>query len=254
MKNKLDQLLLKGLSLLFEYREPFFKSWKQQLMQFNYQKDSLVVKFEAIIGIALLKSSKEKDLNVDSFIFSILSEWQARFFTKEEEYESVFLLTTIENLYHQLLDENPSTTYLDHQAVQSFFSRILDHTFLTQDVEAQNQKWLKSILSTNIVPISWGAVVKKEHNDYHVETVVCTDSYPVDSHLLDICTSLKATEIDHLSLAIKKLVGSNVLEQTIVQISCINDYLLICSEDVLTDEQITFIRGMYLRQLKLHQL
>jgi DNA-binding CsgD family transcriptional regulator len=254
MKNKLDQLLLKGLSLLFEYREPFFKSWKQQLMQFNYQKDSLVAKFEAIIGIALLKSSKEKDLNVDSFIFSILSEWQARFSTKEEEYESVFLLTTIENLFHQLLDENPSTTFLDHQAVQSFFSRILDHTFLTQDVEAQNQKWLKSILSTNIVPISWGAVVKKEHNDYHVETVVCADSYPVDSHLLDICTSIKAAEIDHLSLAIEKLVGSNVLEQTIVQISCINDYLLICSEDVLTDEQITFIRGMYLRQLKLHQL
>jgi len=254
MKHKLDELLLRGLSLLFEHREPFLKRWKRQLTKLHTPKDSLVTQFEAIIEFAILKASDEKNLNVDSFIFSMLSEWRARFSTKEEEYESIFLLTTIEALFHQLLAEQPSTTFLDHQAVQSFFSRILDHTFLSQDAEVQNQKWLMSILSTDIVPMKWAAVVKKEDSDYHVDTVVCSDSCPVDRHLLEISSSLKAAKIEHLSSAIQKLVGADSIDQPIVHIPCLNDFLLISPEEVLTEEQITFIKGMYVRQVKLHQL
>ncbi|MEH7417881.1 LuxR C-terminal-related transcriptional regulator [Neobacillus drentensis] len=254
MKHKIEQLLMKGLSILLELREPFLKRWKHQLKKLNYQNDHLVAKFETIIELAFLKASEDKNLNVDSFIFSLFSEWQARFSKKEEEYESIFLLTTIEHLFHQLLANKSSATFLDHQAVQSIFSRILDQTFLTQNVESQNQKWLKSIISTNIVPIKWIAVVKKNQPDYQVETVVCSDLYPADRHLLDICTSLKAGEINYLSLAIQKLVGRSTDEQDIIKIPCINDYLLICPEDLMTEEQIMFIKGMYIRQLKLLQL
>jgi DNA-binding CsgD family transcriptional regulator len=254
MKHKIDTLLLKGLSLLFENKESFLKRWKRQLTKLNFQNDGLASKFETIIEMAFHKAADHKNLNVDSFIFSLFSEWQAQFSIKEEEYDSIFLLTTIENLFHQLLAEKPATTFLDHQAIQSFFSRVLDQTLITQHVEAQNHKWLKSIISTNMVPLKWAAVVKKEQSDYQVETVVCSDSNPVDSHLLDICTSLKAVEINHLSLAIQKLVGVSTDKEKIVQIPCMNDYLLISSEDLLTGEQISFIKGMYLRQLKLQQL
>ncbi|MEH7544460.1 LuxR C-terminal-related transcriptional regulator [Neobacillus vireti] len=254
MKHKIDQLLLKGLTLLFEHKEPFLKRWKHQLTKLNYQNDDLVARFETIIEMAIMKPVDERNPNVDSLIFSLFTEWQARFSKKEEENESIFLLTTIENLFHQLLAQKSSTTFLDHQAVHSFFSRILDQTFLSQNVEAQNQKWLKSIISTNMVPIKWVAVVKKNQQDYQVETVICSDSYKVDNHLLDICTSLKAGEIDHLSLAIQKLVGASSDDYEIIQIPCINDNLLICPDDLLSGEQISFIKGMYLRQLKLHQL
>ena len=257
MEHKLEQLLQKGLSILFQLREPFMKEWKKVLSTLKYRKDSLVDEFNVIIQIAFQQVANNKISSVDSFILSLHTEWHNRFATKYDENESIFLLTMIENIFHKLLSVMVSSTFLDHQAVQSVFSRILDQTLLTQDIEERNQKWIKTIITTNIMPIKWIAVVNKEHEEYQVNSVVCSEQHQVERHLIEMSTSLKAGQIDHLSMAISKLLGTKGQEDTMIRIPCLNDTLLIGLENSvspITDHEIEFIRGMYLRQLKLHHL
>ncbi|MDQ1147437.1 DNA-binding CsgD family transcriptional regulator [Bacillus sp. SORGH_AS 510] len=257
MKHKIEQLLQKGLSLLLELKEPFMMEWRDMQTTLKYQNDHLVEEIETMIQIASEKVTTSKASNVDTFIHSILTEWQSRYSTQYNESESLSLVSSIENIFHKLLADKPTTTFLDHQAIQSFFSRMMDQALLTQSWEEQNKKWLKNIIATNIIPMKWVAVVKKEQELYQIESVVCADEYAVDSHLIDMCSNLKASQICHISLAIKKLIGTGEKETDIVQVSCLNDVLLVCLREpgmTVTEQQYDFIRGMYLRQLKLQQL
>ncbi|MBV7506352.1 LuxR C-terminal-related transcriptional regulator [Bacillus sp. sid0103] len=256
MEHKVDQLLQRGLSIIFQLSKPFMKEWKEVLATLKYRKDSLVDEFNVMIQIAFQQVFLDKIPSVDSFILSLLTEWQNRFASKYDENESIYLLTTIENMFHKLLTERKSSTFLDHQAVQSVFSRILDQTLLTRDLEDRNEKWVKNIISTNIIQMEWIAVINKQE-EYQVESVVCSEQNQVDSHLIDMSTSLKASQIDHLSMAIARLLGTNSDGDTILRIPCLNDTLLIGLQNssvAVTDYEIEFIRGMYLRQLKLRHL
>ncbi|MEH7306288.1 response regulator transcription factor [Neobacillus drentensis] len=256
MEHKVDQLLQRGLSIIFQLSKPFMKEWKEVLATLKYRKDSLVDEFNVIIQIAFQQVFLDKIPSVDSFILSLLTEWQNRFASKYDENESIYLLTTIENMFHKLLTERKSSTFLDHQAVQSVFLRILDQTLLARDLEDRNEKWVKNIISTNIIQMEWIAVINKQE-EYQVESVVCSEQNQVDSHLIDMSTSLKASQIDHLSMAIARLLGTNRDGDTILRIPCLNDTLLIGLQNssvAVTDHEIEFIRGMYLRQLKLRHL
>ncbi|MCM2533916.1 LuxR C-terminal-related transcriptional regulator [Neobacillus pocheonensis] len=257
MERKVEQLLLKGFGLLVDLREPFVKEWKQVISSSKYQNISLVDQFDSMIQFAFEQIKAEESPSVDSFILSLLAEWQNRFSTLHDEYESIFLVTAIENMFHKLLASIPSTTFLDHQAIQVFFSRILDHSLLTQDLEDRIEKWMRIVMSTNILPMVWLAIVKTEQIDFKVEKVVCSSPNDVEKHLIEMCLSLKANQIDHLSLAITRLLGDGKVHNKVVQIPCLNDILLICIQDgefSVTEQQTEFIKGMYLRQLKLHHL
>ena len=231
--------------------------WKGILSKLEYRKDSLVDQFNVIIEIAFHQLHNNKIPSTDSFILSLLTEWQNRFGTKFDENESVFLLTTIENIFLRLISEKNSSKFLDYQAVQSVFSRILDQTLLTPDIEVRNEKWVKAIIAANVVPMKWIAVVKKEHEDYQVDSLVCSEHSQVDRYLIEMTTSLKAGQIDHLSMALARLLGTDRQEDRIIRIPCLNDTLLIGllnREYPVTTHEIDFIRGMYLRQLKLQHL
>lgn len=257
MEHKVEQLIQKGLSILIGLNEPFMKEWKEVLSTLKFRKDSLVDEFNVIIQIAFQQVHNDKIPSVDSFILSLLAEWKNRFASKYDENESIFLLTTIENIFHKLLSENKSSTFLDHQAVQSFFSRILDQTLLTQDIEDRNEKWIKTIIATNVIPINWIAVVNKGQDDYQVDSVVCSELNQVDTPLIEMSKGLKASQIDHLSTAIARLLGTSSDEASIVHIPCLNDTLIIGllhKDYPISNHEIEFIRGMYLRQLKLHHL
>jgi DNA-binding CsgD family transcriptional regulator len=256
MERKMDQHLLAGISIFFELKDPFLKEWKQFVSASTEQNTTLVDEFDAMILFAYQKFPKQESPSVDSFIFTLLTEWQRRFSTQQDEYESIFLITTIENMFHKLLSEKRSSSFLDHQAIQTFFSRILDHSLLTQDLEDRTEKWIRLIL-LNVVPIKWLAVVKKDSEDFTIEKVVCSDKHDAGSHLIEMCTGLRANQLDHLSVAISRLLGASMDDTPIIQIPCLSDTLIICPEDgagLVSKQQTEFIRGMYLRQLKLHQL
>jgi DNA-binding CsgD family transcriptional regulator len=257
MKHKIEQLVQKGLTLLLELKEPFLMEWRKLQPTLKIQNDHLVDEIDTMIQIALKKISAGKVSNPDTFIHSILTEWQNRFSTEYNESDSISLVSTIENIFHKLLSEKSEATFLDYQAIQSFFSRMMDQALLTQSWEEQNKKWIKNMIVTDIIPMKWAAVVKKELENYQIESIVCSDDYAVDTHLIDMCSNLKASQIGHLSSAINKLIGTGEEESDIVQIPCLNDVLLVCVRDpetTITEHQFDFIRGMYLRQLKLQQL
>jgi DNA-binding CsgD family transcriptional regulator len=257
MEHKVEQLLQRGLSIIFQLSKPFLTEWKEVQSTLKYRKDSLVDEFNVIIQIAFQPVINDQIPNVDSFILSLLTEWQKRFASKYDENGSISLLTTIENMYHKLLTESKSSTFLDHQAIQSVFSRILDQTLLTRDIVDGNEKWVKNIIATNLLPIKWIAVVNKEQEDYRVDCVVCSEQDQVASHLIEMSSGLRASQIDHLSMAIARLLGTNSEGDAIIRIPCLNDTLLIGlqnSDVPVTDHEIEFVRGMYLRQLKLVHL
>ncbi|MGG3467816.1 LuxR C-terminal-related transcriptional regulator [Neobacillus pocheonensis] len=257
MEHKVEALLLKGLDLLIEHREPFLKEWKELLPSLKSRNDSLVDEFDSMIEIAFQKVINEKPLRIDSLILSLLTEWQKRFSSKFDENETIFLVTTIENIFHKLAAANPSSNFFDHQAIQAFFARMLDQALLTQDTENLTEKWIKMIMAANILPMKWVAVVKKEQNDFQIDCVVCTKIQETDSHLIEMCSGLKSGEIDHLSLAIKRLMGAGKDDGQILKIPCLNEILLVCLEDSefdISEQQIEFIRDMYLRQLRLYHL
>jgi DNA-binding CsgD family transcriptional regulator len=254
LERKVEQLLLHGLSLLVELREPFMKEWKMT----KYRNSKLLEEFNSMILFAFQELSKKDNPSVDTFIFTLLTEWQNRFPLEQIEEDSIFLITVIESIFHRILSENPASTFLDHQAIQTFFARILDHSFITQNLtEDRTEKWIKMIVSTNVIPIKWLAVVKKDQEDFKIDKVVSSENNSSDAHLLEMCKGLKAGQMEHLSIAISRLLGINMEELPIIQITCINDTLLICPEDGMTSvspQQIDVVRTMYLRQLRLHQL
>jgi DNA-binding CsgD family transcriptional regulator len=257
LEHKMEQLILKGLSILVELQDPFMKEWKEILPTLKYRNHSLADQFDTILQYANQQVVSKQIRSVDAFILSLLAEWQKRFMSKYDVNESIFLVTMIENIFHKLLAEKPSATFHDHQAVQGFFLKILDQALITQDSEDLVEKWANMIITTNVLPMKWVAVIKKDHEDYQIETIVCSNQDQVNGHLLEMCLSLKALHIDHLSLAIERLLGTNKGETPIIQIQCLNDHLLICLEDgdiEVTEQQTEFIKEMYLRQLKLDQL
>ncbi|MBS4213622.1 response regulator transcription factor [Neobacillus rhizophilus] len=257
MEEKVERLLLKGLSILYELSSPFLKEWKELMPSLKYRNQSLVDEIDVIIQFAIKDVFQNKNLNADSFILSLLAEWQKRFSSKYDEYEALSLITTIENMFHKLLDKDPESTFLDHQAIQSFFIRILDQALLSQDMEYRNDNSAKIIIETNVLPMKWVAIVKKDKEEYVIDSVVCSNENPVDNHLLEMCKSLKARETGHLSMAIERLIGQNSGDSPLIQIPCLNDTLLICLENEnfqVKEQQIVFIREMYLHQLKLYHL
>ncbi|MDQ0200602.1 LuxR C-terminal-related transcriptional regulator [Neobacillus ginsengisoli] len=257
MERKVEQLLLNGVNLLIGLKDLFIEEWKQLLSSSNYKNPTLVDQFDSMIQFAFQEISIEYPPSADSFILSLLAEWQTRFSSAHEESEAIFLVTAIENIFHKLLSANPSTSILDHQAIQAFFSRILDHTLLTQDLEDRIEKWIKMMMATNIIPMEWLAIVKKEQIDFKIEKVVCSAKNKVEKHLIEMCLSIKANHIDHLSMAITRLLGESKVHNNVIQIPCLNDILLIGLQEVevsVTEQQKELIKGMYLRQLKLHHL
>nr|WP_263323193.1 LuxR C-terminal-related transcriptional regulator [Neobacillus sp. Marseille-Q6967] len=257
MERKVEQLLHKGLSIVLELKEPFLTEWKQLSKTVSHKNSNIVNHFHSMVEFALKELSNNETPSADSFILSLLAEWQNRFSSNQDEYDTIFLLTAIENLFHKLLVEFQSATSLDHHAIQTLFSRIWDHTLLTLDYEEQHEKWLKMLLATNILPMEWIALIKKEQSDFKIESVVTPDAQPVSSHLLGMCSGLKAAELEHLSTAITRLLVTEKEETLIVQVDCLNDILLIKLKEKsfpVTAQQTELIRGMYLRLLKLHHL
>ncbi len=252
----MEQLLYKGFTLMKSLQTAFLNDWGELLSSLEKQNEHFAVEYGGMIQYAIQSLSKEKTNSIDSYILSLLQEWQRRFSTHYDEYEAISFITTIETIFHKLLAKAPASTLLDHQAVQAFFLRILDQSLLTQDSGMRIERWARMIVSSNFVPMKWLAVVKKGQEEYQIEYVTCSDQHQVDNHLLDMCLSLKAQQLDYLSIAIDRLIGTKKEKAPIIQIPCLNDTLLVCllENGSISQQQIGVIRDMYLRQLKVQHL
>lgn len=255
MEQTVEQQLLLGIQTLVDLKDPFIKEW-EQLLAAPHPK--LLDQFNSIIRHAFQQLSiKELPPSADSLILSLIAEWQQRFAEQHSEDEAISFIMKIETIFHQLLSQNSSHSFLKHQAIQALFSRILDHSLLVHASEHRTEKWLKMILDTHIVPMNWIAVIKKEQDHFFIEKLVCHPEVPIADHLVDMCNSLQAGQLEHLSSAVTRLLNSGDSAASAVAIPCINDIVMISPRQPdtrLTEQQIEFIQKMYYRQLKLQHL
>jgi len=257
MERKVEQLVMQGISILATLEKPFMKDWNLIFSTLKNRNYSLVSELNILLRFGFQQLSKKPPENADSFIFSLMAEWRKNFSIHSQDVEAFFLVTLIENLFHKCLADRPDATFLQHQAIQSFFSRTLDQVLLDQDTEDHIEKWARMIIATNILPMKWLAVVKEDRSDIRVEKVVCSNDYPVPQPLIDMCTGLKAVEMNVLTVAVSRLLDPLAGDSNVIQIPCLNDTLLICVQDTATEvssQQREFVSRMYLRQRKLHQL
>ncbi|WP_462408762.1 response regulator transcription factor [Neobacillus sp. Marseille-QA0830] len=252
----MEQLLHKGFTIITGLLADFLNEWEQLLPFIKQQNEQLAPKYDGMIRYSVKGLSSAKSISMDSYIFSLLTEWETRFSNHYDEYETISFITTIENIFHKLIAKNTASTFMDHQAVQAFFLRILDQSLLTRDSARGIEQWARMIMSSNFVPMKWLVVVKKVQEDYQINCVICSEQHQVDNQLIDMCLTLKAPQLDYLSVAVERLIGIKKGKTPIIQIPCINDTLLVCLQDdaVINQQQIDVIRGMYLRQLKVQHL
>lgn len=211
-----------------------------------------------MIKLAYKKLSASETLpSADSLILSLIAEWQARFPIDNLDFKPISLIMKIETIFHKLLSRDPSHTFIKHQAIQAFFSKILDHSLLVQNSENRIEKWLQMMMGTGMIPMKWMAVVKRDKDNYFIDNIVCAAAFNPADHLVHMCSSLQAGELNHLAVAVTRLLNFGDSETPLVTIPCLNDTIMISpvhAETKITEHQKKFIQKMYLRQLKMQNL
>ncbi|WP_158598388.1 LuxR C-terminal-related transcriptional regulator [Falsibacillus albus] len=255
MENKIKELFSRGMELLLTYEKEFHLEWRLVKKELINRKFELLQQFDQMIQIGYEVAGGNESISIDQFTLSMATEWNKRFPVLENDGDAIFIITIIENTFHDILAKHKANL-LDHQAIQSIFSRMTDQVLMTNQLELQSEKWLNLMLSTKIFPIHWMSIVHHQQGEYCVHRVVCRESSGTQDQLIHICEGLKGKQLSDLTLALGRLLTDSKEEGKMVHIPCMNDHLLLFMpvEAAVTDQQRDWFRSMYLRQIKLNHL
>ncbi|WP_102261405.1 LuxR C-terminal-related transcriptional regulator [Mesobacillus jeotgali] len=256
MEHKIEDLAIRGLVLLKECEKPFLKEWSHLKNDMKAWQNELVAEFESMIVFGFSNLSRTTFKSSNDFIHLLVLNWQKRHPEFVDDFDAIFLISAVENLFHKVL-KRKNAGFLDHQAVQVFFTKILDKVLHTQQLESQDDKWLKMMLSLRAVPSNWLAVIRNEKPQCKVSKVVCGDDLVVNEQLVTMCEGLQADQTSDLAMALSRLLSPGQDHPQIITIPCLTETLLICvkeNADTVTDEQKETLRKMYLKQMKLNHL
>jgi len=256
MEHKIEDLAIRGLFLLKECEKPFLKEWLHLKKDMKAWQNDLVSEFESMIVYGFNNLSRTTFESTNDFIHLLVLRWQKRHPDFVDDFDAIFLISAVENLFHKVLKKR-NAGFLEHQAVQVFFTRILDKVLRTQQLEYQDDKWLKMMLSLRAVPGNWLAVIRNEKSQCKVNKIVCADDLVVNEQLVNICEGLQAEHASDLSVALSRLLSPGEEHPQIITIPCLTETLLICVKDkaeTVTEAQKETFRKMYLKQMKLNHL
>lgn len=256
MEHKIEELAIKGLFLIKECEQSFLKEWTGFKKNLNAWPIELVSEFDKMIIFGFGQLSKATYETSNDFILLLIHEWQRKNPVFMEDVEGIFLISAIENLFHKALNERDAS-FLDHQAIQVFFTRIIDKVLHTQQLESQDDKWLRMMLSLRAIPGNWAAVIRHEKSEAKVSKVVCSSEAEINEQIISMCEGLQAGSEKHLSVALSRLLTPGERKPQIVTVPCPNETLMISVREEaakVTDEQIESLRKMYLKQMKLSHL
>lgn len=257
MEHKIEELAVKGLLLLKENEKPFLKEWAEFKRSLKMWQNELISDFERMIAFGFHNLENYNFVSSNDFIMALVHKWQSKNREFVDDVDAIFLISAVENLFHKVLRQNGNTGFLDHQAVQVFFTRIIDKVLRTQQLECQDDKWLRTMLSLRTFPSNWLAVVRNEKSHYRVRKVVCSDGLAVNEQLISMCEGLQAEKADDLSLALSRLLTPGMEDSQMTMIPVLNETLMVCMKkqaEAITEEQIETLRKMYLKQMKLNHL
>jgi DNA-binding CsgD family transcriptional regulator len=250
MEQKLEGFEQRGLEILLRLKEPFLKEW-------SLIKNSpfpLVPVFDNLIHYSYKWLDSPANIHPHTFILALTTEWQKRFPNLVDENQAVFLFNMIENVFHKHLAEDNTSNHLDHQSLQALFSKMLDHALFTRQAPVQEGKWSQMWMDTNLLQVKWIAIVKKEDEQLVVDNVVCNEKEKLNVEMIPLCRQLKSSHLDHMVMALPKLLTTDSIPTTVSIVECLQDILLLGSDTELSGQQQEFVKRMYLRQLKMNRL
>ncbi|NKE07497.1 LuxR C-terminal-related transcriptional regulator [Mesobacillus selenatarsenatis] len=256
MEHKIEDLAYRGLVLLKDCEKPFLKEWGHLKKDMKAWQSDLISDFESMIVYGFNHLSRNTIESTNDFIQLLVHKWQTRHPEFVNDFDAIFLVSAVENLFHKVL-KRKNAGFLEHQAVQVFFTRILDKVLRTQQLEYQDDKWLKTMLNLRAVPSNWLAVIRNDQTQYKVNKVVCADGVTVNEQLVTMCEGLQAQHPADLAIGLSRLLSPGEAQPQIITIPCLTETLLICIKDkaeAVTDEQKETLRKMYLKQMKLNHL
>ncbi|WP_433744005.1 LuxR C-terminal-related transcriptional regulator [Falsibacillus pallidus] len=255
METKIKNLFQRAIELLLSYENEFFLewgNWKKTLMNRGFR---LIPEFDQMLrsGFSIAKSTTE--FSIDQFAFAMAAEWNKKYPLLKDDTEGIFIITMIEDRFHHLLSKEKKEL-LDHQAVQAFFSRMIDQVLLTSQNEIQSDHWLRLMTSTKMLPLQWMAIVHENQAEYKVHKISCPENHPITQQMIGISEKLRADSLADLSLALEKLLSTETSGGQLIQIPCLHDHVLLMVPDgeIVTKEKKEWFRRMYVRQLTVSHL
>jgi DNA-binding CsgD family transcriptional regulator len=250
MEQTLENFELRGLELLLRLKEPFLKEWSQM----KNSPFPLISVFDELILYNYKLLENPANIHPQNFILSLTTEWQKRFPILVDENQAVFLFNIIENIFHKHIAEDHTSNLLEHQSLQTLFSKMLDHALFTRQAPVQVEKWFQMWMDTALLQVKWIAIVKKGDNQLVVDNVVCNEKEKLNIEMIPMCRQLKASNLDQIAMALPKLLIADHNHTTVSIVECLQDTLLLGSHAELTKQQQGFVKRMYLRQLKMNRL
>lgn len=255
MELEMERLLTKGISLIKKHEQEIKGNWKITAKELKERQIDLVDEFDEMILYFydhLLEAAYEQ------VMFSLTSIWNEKFSSSVDHNHIVFLISVVENVIHKILHAKKETTYLDHQALQYLFTKLLDQALIPMPNENSSQKLLKQILSSKLAPADWIALLKIEGDHYRVMEVVFDKACAENDPIITICKSLTADSIQHLSVALTRLLNPLHKNINIIPVMFVNEVLLLCVDssatDSISEQHIDFISKMYKRHVKMEHL
>ncbi|GAE46695.1 hypothetical protein [Mesobacillus boroniphilus] len=123
MEHKIEDLAMKGLFLLKECEKPFLKEWSHLKKDMKAWQNELVSEFESMIVYGFNNLSQNTFESSNDFIHLLVLRWQKRHPEFVDDFDSIFLISAVENLFHKVL-KRENAGFLEHQAVQVFLQKF----------------------------------------------------------------------------------------------------------------------------------
>ncbi|WP_409304307.1 LuxR C-terminal-related transcriptional regulator [Peribacillus sp. SCS-155] len=256
MEHKMDQLVCRGISIMKAHSNLFLKHWNHTKAHLIKKQTPLVHEFDDMIQHSLTILFNNPDHPPKQFCSSLFAEWNNRY-QKFEDTDAIFLLSIVESLFQKILMNSSHISFLDRQAVQAFFTRLIDQILMVRKMEDQTEKWLNMVISMNAIPAKWIASITMEENNLKINKVVCSPESKTHNQFIQVCEGIEAKSVSDLQTILIRLLNPGSGHEQILTIPFVNEYILLCTKHAhsfISEENKELLKKSYLRHMKLKHL
>ncbi|HLR62033.1 MAG TPA: response regulator transcription factor [Lentibacillus sp.] len=160
INHQMDSLFQNGLNIVQSHQRLILNEWGSIFSHLQRTGKKSADKMEAAINLFTDYLFLQEDDNTEYAVSRKNISPQINQFT----------LTLLENAVHKVVQSTGNHSYEDHQAVRYLFSAIGEDILIQPYQQYFSiDSFLKNLVSSNQLPIEWGAVVIRKNRSYVVE-------------------------------------------------------------------------------------
>ncbi|MCK6256080.1 LuxR C-terminal-related transcriptional regulator [Fictibacillus sp. KIGAM418] len=255
----MEELFLNGMALLTKYGGDILTNWKRVKSELSTQQDDLISEFDGMMTYSFEELLKKNDYeHINQLILAMLSQWRDQYSMDIDYSQVIYLLSAIENMIHHILEEQENPSIIDHQSIQYIFNKLLDQVLIPLTTETSGHKWLDTMITSNIIPLHWAALLRIDDFEYKLIELRSVDSTKETKSIIEICMTMSAHTAEQLSLALCRLMNPGETQPRVIPISFAKETLLLCLKSTdassISSQRIELISNMYKRQIKMNTL